>query len=268
MFFSDFPIVGSESRLPVYLTSIGLHDCQPHTVRKEGYLYPQFFYCTKGSGTLEYNGEKHIIKPYTAFFIPAGLSHQYYPNENIWDIRWIAPSGSSLDDMLIKLGFDKVTITENADVKLLEHFFRRMHESLLGDSLFGNYRASGYIYDFIIEFYRVNSSGQSHQRTNPIVIKAVDYIDLHYTEEITLDDLCRSADVSGQHMCRLFRSVLGTRPMEYIAKRRIKAAKELLTRTDMSIEDISEKTGFCSSSYFCKLFSRYEGMTPSQFRKG
>ena len=54
--------------------------------------------------------------------------------------------------------------------------------------------------------------------------------------------------------------------MEYIAKRRIQTAKELLSTTNMSIEAISEKVGFCSGSYFTKLFSRYEGMTPTQFR--
>ena len=55
--------------------------------------------------------------------------------------------------------------------------------------------------------------------------------------------------------------------MEYIAKRRIQAAKELLTGTDRTIEDIAAETGFCTSSYFCKLFKKYEGITPTHFRK-
>ena len=54
--------------------------------------------------------------------------------------------------------------------------------------------------------------------------------------------------------------------MEYIAKRRIQEAKALLTGTEKSIEQVAEETGFCSESYFCKLFKRYEGMTPSAFR--
>ena len=54
--------------------------------------------------------------------------------------------------------------------------------------------------------------------------------------------------------------------MEYIAKRRIQEAKSLLTSTELSIADIAEQTGFGSESYFCKLFRRYEGMTPSAFR--
>jgi AraC-like DNA-binding protein len=54
--------------------------------------------------------------------------------------------------------------------------------------------------------------------------------------------------------------------MEYIAKRRIQATKELLSGTELTVEDIADRTGFCTSSYFCKLFKRYEDMTPTQFR--
>lgn len=84
--------------------------------------------------------------------------------------------------------------------------------------------------------------------------------------KITMEELCQVTELSKQQLCRLFKRYLNSRPMEYISKRRLQAAKELLSSTDMSVEDISEKVGFCSGSYFCKLFSRYEGMTPTQFR--
>ena len=82
-----------------------------------------------------------------------------------------------------------------------------------------------------------------------------------------MEKLSEVSGMSKQYLCRLFRNTLDTRPMEYVAKRRIQAAKELLTGTKMSIEEISEQTGFCDNSYFCKLFRRYEGITPTQFRK-
>lgn len=268
MYFSDFPIIRSESRMPLYLFTVGLHECQPHTIRREGYSYPQLFYCTKGSGTLELDGKKIMISPYTAFFLPAGYPHEYYPNEELWDIRWIAPAGSAVDELLEHFGLDRPKVFAIQDIKTLEHHFRQMHEALVGDSIFGNYRAAGYLYDFLIEFYRLISSGDGSGTTNSAVIRATDYINAHYTEDISMEQLCKTAGVSKQHLCRLFRTTLSSRPMEYIAKRRIQAAKELLTQTELSVEDIAEKTGFCTASYFTKLFRRYEGITPSQFRRG
>ena len=137
----------------------------------------------------------------------------------------------------------------------------------MSDKLQGNLRASGYLYSFLIELERCKSGTGSRNDVNRAVIKCVDYIDNNYSQSITMEQLCEVSGVSKQYLCRLFRSVLDSRPMEYIAKRRIQAAKELLTGTKMSIEEIVEQTGFCDSSYFCKLFKRYEGITPTQFRK-
>ena len=82
-----------------------------------------------------------------------------------------------------------------------------------------------------------------------------------------MEELCAVSGVSKQYLCLLFRNSLGSRPMEYITKRRIQAAKELLTATDKTIEEIAAETGFCTPSYFCKLFRRYEGITPTGFRR-
>lgn len=268
MHFYDFPIISTESKLPVYLVNMGLHDMQPHIIREEGYSYHQILYCTKGSGTFLYENTKHIIAPYTAVFIPAGVPHEYYPNGDVWDIHWVVPSGYAIDELLQHMGFDGLSFFELGDVKMLEHHFRKMHEALAGDRIYGNYRASGYLYDFLIELHRLVTESGTAVTANSAVVRAVDYINANYTEEITMEQLCETAGVSKQHMCRLFRSTLNSRPMEYAAKRRIQAAKELLTDTDKTVDEIAEETGFCTGSYFCKLFRRYEGMTPTQFRKG
>lgn len=267
MHFYDFPIIRTESNLPIYLTSVGLHDCQPHILRKDGYNYPQILYCTKGSGTLKLGGDCIRIPPMTAIFIPAEFPHEYYPDEDIWDIHWIAPSGFAISSVLAQFGLTEPSVFTLSDISLLEHFFRRMHESLMSDSIFGNYRASGYLYDFLIEFHRLTSGHTSAAAPNSLITKAVDYINSNFTKTITLQQLCDATGISKQHLCRLFQSVMNTRPMEYIAKRRIQAAKELLSHTELPIEEIAEQTGFCSGSYFCKLFRRYEGITPTQFRK-
>lgn len=267
MHFCDFPIIRSESRLPIYLFSVGLHECQPHTVRKEGYPYPQILYCAKGSGTLLLGGEKRTMQPCSAVFLPAGCSHEYYPDGDVWDIRWVVPCGSAIDGLLTELNLTKAQIYPLSDVKTLDHHLRKMHEALVGDQLYGNHRAAGYLYDFLIEFNRLITSTASSY-ASPAVVRSIDYIDDNYARSITMEELCDVSGVSKQHLCRLFRSALSARPMEYIAKRRIQAAKQLLSETDMSVEEIAEETGFCTGSYFTKLFRRYEGLTPSQFRNG
>lgn len=267
MYFYHYPIIGTESKLPVYLISLGVHDCQPYVRREQEFNFPQIFYCTKGGGILSYDNIKVEIKAGTGYFIPASYPHEYYPSGDVWDNHWIIPGGYGCEQMLTDMGFDKPQVFSLNSTKLLDHFFGNMHDALMSDKLHGNLRASGYLYSFLVELERCKSGTGTCSETNPAIIKCVDYIDNNFRSPITMEQLCRITGVSKQYLCRLFRNTLNVRPMEYIAKRRIQAAKELLTGTKMSIEEIVEQTGFCGSSYFCKLFKRYEGITPTQFRR-
>mgnify|MGYP000118719673 FL=1 len=157
MKFYDYPIISKESSLPVFLVSVGLNEWQYHVKCDKGDNYAKALYCTKGSGVLIMNGEKHIINPYTAFFIPAGCPHEYYSTDESWDTHWIKPSGKSCTDMFKALGFDKPKIfpLPKEEITYLDHCFRCMHEALLSDKVDGNFRASGYLYSFFIELSRL-----------------------------------------------------------------------------------------------------------------
>jgi len=267
MFFNHYPIIGFENKLPIYLLNLGMFDCQPHVKRGEEYSFPQIFYCTKGSGVLLFDGKKYDIKAGTGFFMPASYPHEYYPVGDVWDNHWIIPAGYACEQMLEDMGFDAPqTFTLNS-TKLLDHFFRNMHEALVSDKLHGNLRASGYLYNFLVELEHSKNAAGARIETSHAIVKCIDYIDNNFSRTITMEELCEVSGVSKQHLCRLFRKTLNVRPMEYIAKRKIQAAKELLSETKMPIEEIVEQTGFCTSSYFCKLFKRYEGITPTQFRR-
>lgn len=245
---------------------MGQQHCQDHIIRPDGYPCHQILYCTKGSGTLILDGRRISVPSYTAVYMPACYPHEYYAEESVWDVHWVVPAGFALDDILENFGLDKPQVFELKNITTLETIFRKMHEAIRADSVFGNYRASGYLYDFLIEFYRIISCGGVSDSPNPALTKAVGFINSNYKSHISLGELCGVSGVSKQHLCMLFRKTLACRPMEYVAKRRIQAAKELLTGTDKTVEDISYETGFCSESYFCKLFKRYEGITPTAFR--
>lgn len=266
MFFCDYPIIRSEKELPLYLLNMGQQHCQDHIIRTEGYPYSQILYCTKGSGTLLYDGKEIHVPPYTAVFMPAYYPHEYYPDEDIWDVHWVVPAGFAAEDILRHFGLSEPAVFKLGEIKALEHIFRKMHDAIRSDSVFGNYRASGYLYDFLIEFYRVISQKGTSGALNTALIKALDYININFSMPISMDELCAVSGVSKQYLCLLFRKALGARPMEYIARRRIQAAKELLTGSDKTVEVIALETGFCTASYFCKLFKRYEGITPTRFK--
>lgn len=96
---------------------------------------------------------------------------------------------------------------------------------------------------------------------------AVRYINEHFSEDITLGALAALSNISEQHFCRLFKARFGLRPMEYVALRRISHAKSLLETTDESIARIGKLSGYPDPNYFGIVFRRYEGVSPSLYRK-
>ena len=107
MIFCDYPIIGSEKDLPVYLINMGLQQCQDHVIRRNGYPCPQILFCTKGSGTLLYDDKKYLIPANTALFLPSDFPHEYYPNEDVWNIHWIVPAGEALPQLLGNLSLEE-----------------------------------------------------------------------------------------------------------------------------------------------------------------
>ncbi len=157
MFFCDYPIIRNERELPLYLLNMGQQHCQDHIIRTEGYPCPQILYCTKGGGTLLLDGKTIPIPPFTAVFMPAHYPHEYYTDKDVWDVHWVVPAGYAAEDILKHFGLSQPSVFKLREIKTLEHIFRKMHEAIRSDSVFGNYKASGYLYDFLIEFYRIIS---------------------------------------------------------------------------------------------------------------
>ena len=93
------------------------------------------------------------------------------------------------------------------------------------------------------------------------------YIDTHYQENITLDQLAEVCHVSKYHLAHAFTEEYGISPINYLISKRISEAEHLLKTTDFSLSLISNTTGFSSSSYFAQIFRKQKGMSPSQFRK-
>ncbi len=93
------------------------------------------------------------------------------------------------------------------------------------------------------------------------------YIDNHFTLNISMEILSSVACLSPFHLSRLFSSTVGVSITDYIQKKRIDYAKDLLNTTDLSVLSISSEAGFKTLSNFNKLFKKATGIAPVEFRK-
>lgn len=87
------------------------------------------------------------------------------------------------------------------------------------------------------------------------------------TKNRLIEDIADYLHVSPGHFSRLFKRATRCTATEYLIKYRLRIAKELLAETDFSLGEAAQTAGFCSQSYFSKMFRRFEGMTPFEYRQ-
>lgn len=270
LWYYMFPSTEEVKTLPLYVTSIGLHELQPRINRPQGYEYDQFFYNSYGTGWLEMNGQKYELPEGSAFFIPARMPHSYYPDGDIWDIRWMVPAGSALPEIYHRFHLENGGVFMLHDESGLDRILNQMRMALIVHPKHGNILASGLVYSFIMEFvyqtmlHEIKESDGAPYEKQILVLE--EYISNHFMHPITLDDLCKVVPVTHQHMCRIFKETLGMRPVEYINRVRVDMAKSLLIYSKLSMKEIGEKCGFRNTNYFCKVFKSFERVTPLEYR--
>ena len=99
-----------------------------------------------------------------------------------------------------------------------------------------------------------------------ITSKIKKYMDDHYSQQFTLAELAQEFHMHPVYMHRKFKKDVGMTPLQYLKQIRLSKAKAYLLTTDLSVDDISERCGFCNSSYFIKVFKGQMACTPYQFR--
>ncbi|MBR5308385.1 MAG: PocR ligand-binding domain-containing protein [Clostridia bacterium] len=102
---------------------------------------------------------------------------------------------------------------------------------------------------------------------NLMAEKAARYIDENLSENLTVSSLCRYLGVSKNLLYENFNTAFGSSIKDYITKRRLHRALNLLTDTELSVGEIADSVGICNHTYFSRLISTSTGMSPLKYRK-
>lgn len=96
--------------------------------------------------------------------------------------------------------------------------------------------------------------------------RVLEHINENLSDNLELSVLAEVAGVNLYHFARAFKQSTGESPHQYVLRRRIEQAKELLRHPQLSVIEASARTGFVDQSHFSKVFRRIVGIAPSEFR--
>jgi len=100
-----------------------------------------------------------------------------------------------------------------------------------------------------------------------LINRALNYLEHHYDEKISLEDVAQKLHLSKHYLCNAFKKATGENMSLYINKLRIEKAKRLLVESDDKIKEIFEEVGYSNQQYFSKVFKKITGMTIMEYRE-
>lgn len=103
-------------------------------------------------------------------------------------------------------------------------------------------------------------------RLSAVAEKIRTYIDNHYKEDLSLQDVAGAMNYSDAYFCKMFKQCFGKGFIVYLSEYRVEKAKQLLANVAINIKDISSEVGYRDSNYFAKVFKRVAGETPTDYR--
>lgn len=241
-------------------------------------------YFRSGSGIYSVTGREYPIAPGDIFLFSSSEIHK---------ITYVDPSCEM--EALNFHFLPRLLLTENGGVDLpLVFFGRRDGSNRITPELAGSCypdicsalsdcesemreKLEGYLLLARQDLFRAlvlimrscNLIGESKRRTGSVdgIARALDYIDSNYLGEITIAGLCGIARMSRSNFERLFVMMTGVPVLEYVKRRRIDHAAELLRSTDQTVLDAALASGYHNTANFNKQFKQVMGITPIQYRK-
>lgn len=157
------------------------------------------------------------------------------------------------------------TLSDSYLFHRLTYLFAKLTRSKLssGDR-YGN-RERALVTEILVMLFRYCGDGVHSFSNQARVETAVAYMSEHFAEDITLRSLARHAGVSESYLGRIFKSVTGKAPVDYLIDIRINKAKDLL-QDGASVSETARTAGFHDVYYFSRAFKKREGLSPTAFR--
>ena len=103
-------------------------------------------------------------------------------------------------------------------------------------------------------------------RLSAVMDMITDYIQAHYMEGLSMQELARQMNYSEAYFCKLFKQCFGQNFTSYLTEYRVETAKKMLGQPTVNVKEIGKAVGYCDANYFAKVFKRITGQSPTDYR--
>lgn len=260
------------SALPLQtLRGIGMHHITSHDyhwdnrVRKNSYVLLQ--YTISGKGSFQTPDHTYPQQAGDLFLVQVPGDSQYsLPDDSeYWDVLYLEFSSECLPLLYhIHLSCGPAFHLEASST--LPEQMKQLYADAISNQLASVFDNSKAAYAFLLDL--ADYALENPALSSPRVTLAKNYLDSnYYNTDLNLDEVADAVGLSKYHLCREFNHLYGISPGKYLANLRLQKSCALLLQSHQhTIAEIASMVGFSNDNYFCKVFRKAFGITPTQYR--
>lgn len=258
----------------LYLQEAGeLRALKPHVNSRSGLRSYLFFLVTAGSGKLVYEGQTWPLAAGDCAFIDCRKAYaQSSSEDDMWSLKWIHFHGASMSgiyEKYVQRGGGPV-IAGGEDTSAFSGLLTELLALAGSEDYIRDMRINEKITCLLTRimaqsWHPENRSKSPWKKQSLQYVKS--YLEEHYREHITLDQLAGRFYINKFYLARTFREQFGVTILGYLDQLRITRAKRLLRFSDLTVEAVGREVGIPEPGYFSRVFKKVEGVSPGEYRR-
>lgn len=227
-------------------------------------------YITRGEGIIEYAGSRTAkLSAGSCFILKPGIWHRYKPDLiSGWEEYWVTFHGTYPENIMLNNllcdGNLHADLGHNQELlRLFHHLIKTManaepgyHQVIIGITL--------QIMGVVCNACRFKTTDKNPQEK--LITKAKFLMQEAIEKPIDVKELAKELPMSYSLFRKAFREATGSSPNQYYLQLRIDKAKELLSTSELTVNEVAFKTGFTSIFYFSRFFKKITGVAPKSYR--
>lgn len=260
--------------LDLYLSTCGIQNCVGNHSFGPGERATYILhFISDGKGIFQCHGKTYHLSRGDVFLVKPDTEVYYQADENTpWSYMWVGFNGIKAAGYLAAVGLEGETVTCKCEnTPLIFSYIQQMiicrHLTLANE--LKREAALLQIFAVLMEEYK-DTLPKQERYDYPYQIyvgQAIDYIQRNFRSNIKINDLASYIGVDRSYLSGIFKSVTSLSPQEYLLRYRMEQAEHLLQNKAYKVGDVAELVGYHDQLAFSKMFRRYKGLSPTEYRE-
>lgn len=261
----------SKQHTELHLTQFGIEDCiSGHYFGPAVRTHYLLHFIFDGEGIFEVGGVSYRLRKGQGFLICPNVVTYYQADEvNPWTYGWVGFNGTLAESLLKQAGLtpaSPILYYERDD--MIYQYLQLMAQSSESHKA-RETRLTGLLYlmlSLLVEAAPETPLIQKESRAEIYIEKVKDFIEMNFSQKITIEDIAHFIGLNRSYLCSLFKRQMNVSIQDYLIRYRIDMACKMMGNAELSIGDIARSVGYSDPLLFSKMFKKIMGTSPKHYR--